>query len=519
MAHSDATIREILAEAAAQLYKMTESELLEGGRMLRYWPEINQEVLGDAITYVKTYASAKNTTAGDTVATPMVNGKAIPGTWIMLNVQEFRDERGNLNFYQELVRPEDHTWTNAKQSAARSTRETVHTQGAEIATFTASSGTIRKVVQRKTEPGKFETQDEIETPTDQTASEWDKTAAETVVRAKHTEGPALTDPTPAAGQIVRALQDPTEAGNARTVTETRTAIDQTQTMAEVRADETSLVTVHTARAIADVPSTPPVPSTGEIKTLKIEPTEFKERSKTVEETRTAIDQTIDPSAGHSMAEDAGDETIVAVEHSAAEAAEADVAVAEGVVTRVENKAIAYKDKFQTRKTTTIGKRQVWSLSWLTSKGTAFFKWVHNATALEQSADTDLTGLTAATNNSVSGKLNQLGLIDYTISKNPVPAGGTDTWPEWVGTDSIYFNTREYRRIFDPATGNWLEQMRVWKWLKEVHQFGTQHSAAEWVDDVVNELSGWGVDRLGSYKYIGTRITQAAVGHDTGWVTQ
>jgi hypothetical protein len=91
---------------------------------------------------------------------------------------------------------------------------------------------------------------------------------------------------------VEASSTPTEFKDRwRTDLNTRTAVDQTQTEAIVGPLQSISQTTHTQQSTASLPTTPPTPAAGEIKTVRIEPTQFKDRAKTVEETRasTAFD--------------------------------------------------------------------------------------------------------------------------------------------------------------------------------------------------------------------------------------
>jgi hypothetical protein len=127
-------------------------------------------------------------------------------------------------------------------------------------------------------------------------------------------------------------------------------------------------------------------------------------------------------------------------------------------------------------TTWQGVRQAWSKTWQTFRGTAFYKRVSNATEVEQTEDTDLSGLDATTNNSVSGGLNRLGLRDYTITKTP-PGG--DRVAAYENPITSYFERRRYRRIYDKVTAEYVDEMRKWVFIEQSRHFATFAGAANW----------------------------------------
>jgi hypothetical protein len=339
------------------------------------------------------------------------------------------------------------------------------------------------------------------------------TAAETVTEVHHTAAAAAAgDPTPGAGTIVEVVNKPTPYKNkTETIVQTRAITDQQFDRTVVEAGETLDEERHSA---ATGPVTdPPVPAGGEIKEIENRPTPYASRTETIARTRTAVDQTSTAGGKHDGNEENYDETIEVEEHTAATAALADVAKAEGVVTKVESKPTAFKDRFLTRKTTWTGLRQAWSHTWNTLQGTAFYKRVTNATAVEEAADTDLSGLDATSNSTVSGGMNRLGLRDYTIGKS-VPAGGAGLpWPETTGSDVVAHYKVRYRRIYSQQLADYVDQVRVWTFETEVKQFATYHGASEWVDDVPN-WEGWGISGS-TYRYVAKRVTLV---DDSGWNT-
>jgi hypothetical protein len=340
------------------------------------------------------------------------------------------------------------------------------------------------------------------------------TAAETTTELRHTAAAAaVADPVPSAGEIKEVVNRTLPYKDRyETVVQTRTVTDQQFARGVVSAAETLAETRHSAAAAAV--TNPPVPGAGEIKEVQNNPTPYASRTETVERTRTAIDQTATADGKHDQKEENYDETVVVEEHSQATAALADVAKSEGVVTRVESVPTEFKDRFRTRKTTTTGAMQALEFTFETVNGTATFRRVTNATAAEQAADTLLSGLDATTRNSVSGEMNRLGLRNYSITKSPVESGAS-TWPEYVGTDTWYYEKRRFRRIFDMPTKAHIDQMRTWTYTVEEKQFVTKHAALAWIAGVNPCEPESGVTQHGQYRFSAKRISMT---NDSGWVT-
>jgi hypothetical protein len=167
------------------------------------------------------------------------------------------------------------------QTSARSK----NTQGAAVAEPSApSAGTIVRVVQDPTEYGKNRTVQETITASNQTATEWEKRHDQTSARSKQTQGAAVAEPSaPAAGTIVRVVQDPTEFGKNRSTQETITASNQTATEWEKRHDQTVTRSKQTQGAAVAEPS---APSAGTIVRVAQDPTEFG-KNRSTQETATA----------------------------------------------------------------------------------------------------------------------------------------------------------------------------------------------------------------------------------------
>ena len=148
------------------------------------------------------------------------------------------------------------------------------------------------------------------TAIDQPVTEWSKTHAETVSNVKGTQGTVETEPSaPAAGTVVDVSQDMTQYGKARKQVRTRTAVNQTTTAGESRADQTSATDIAT-QATAEVAATP---EAGKIVRVRNRPTEFG-RVATEKETITPINQTA------TDAETRSDQTVTTAKATQAESA-------------------------------------------------------------------------------------------------------------------------------------------------------------------------------------------------------
>lgn len=119
------------------------------------------------------------------------------------------------------------------------------------------------------------------------------TAAETTTEQKQLGVTDQTIPTITAAALSdgeRASQDilPTADCAKDVTTRIGTAVDQTQTEVEVKASQTITRTTHTQLADGSLPANPPVPANGESKVLRIVPTAHKARNQVTEETRAGV---------------------------------------------------------------------------------------------------------------------------------------------------------------------------------------------------------------------------------------
>ena len=185
------------------------------------------------------------------------------------------------------------------------------TQGAaETIPNDPAAGTIVEVSQDPTPFGKARKAVRTRTAIDQPVTEWSKTHAETVSNVKGTQGTVETEPSaPAAGTVVDVSQDMTQYGKARKQVRTRTAVNQTATAGESRADQTSATDIAT-QATAEVAATP---EAGKIVRVRNRPTEFG-RIATEKETITPVNQTA------TDAETRSDQTVTTAKATQAESA-------------------------------------------------------------------------------------------------------------------------------------------------------------------------------------------------------
>ena len=183
----------------------------------------------------------------------------------------------------------DQPATEWEKSAARAVSRAKHTEGDALTEPNApAAGTVVRAVQEPTDSGKARTVLETTTVTDQEASEWERSASKGVVRQKHTEGTALTDPgTQTAGTIVRAVQEPTDSGKARTVLETTTVTDQEASEWEKSAAKSVVRLKHTEGTALTEPD---APAAGTVVRAVQEPTDSG-KARTILETTTVTSQT------------------------------------------------------------------------------------------------------------------------------------------------------------------------------------------------------------------------------------
>ena len=191
------------------------------------------------------------------------------------------------------------------ESASESVEAVIHTQGTALVAPMEIAGSIFSRRSRPTPFGKAETQDETRTAKDQTATEYEETHAESAVTEKHTQNASsVTAPSPAAGEIIAAQENPTPFGRAQTAVTTRTAKDQTGVDYTESHDESVVATAHTqGEALSS-----PVETAGEIVSRSNRPTPFG-KSATVDQVRTAKNQIVSEYA------DSADESVVTEKHT------------------------------------------------------------------------------------------------------------------------------------------------------------------------------------------------------------
>ena len=284
---------------------------------------------------------------------------------------------------------------------------------------------------------------ETRTAVDQEPARTVERADQTAATAIHTQATApLTPPAAAAGQVVETASTPTEFKDRhRTEVTTRTAVDQTQTVAEVRADQTVATTIHTQLATGSLPTTPPTPAAGEIKTLRIEPTEFKDRNRTVAETRTAVSQT------RTTAEARGDQTISTTVHTQLATGSLPTTPptrSAGEIKSVTIEPTEFKDRNRTTETTrTAVKQDTGWISYTNDTGTAYVRTFQNCTLAEVNAIK--AGLVTGYRNILyPPRLNEFDLYDGEAIRVPVRVEIDDSTWEGYGEESLAGNTTPLR---------------------------------------------------------------------------
>ena len=179
-------------------------------------------------------------------------------------------EFGKSQTVLETVTAIDQTGSTAEDRHDRSSSGTTHTQDSELTTPTAADGTIVRRRSTPTEFGKFDTVDETITAKNQTGNEVAINAARTITRTSNTQGDALTTPGQVDGQTNRISNSPTEFGKNATVSETIVANDQISYGYDETAARTTTRTKHTQGPALSQPTQ----VDGYIKTNTNTPTEF-----------------------------------------------------------------------------------------------------------------------------------------------------------------------------------------------------------------------------------------------------
>jgi len=179
-------------------------------------------------------------------------------------------EFGKSQTVNEIIQAVDQSGARLEDRHDRSVSATIHTQGDALVSAVATAGTIVTKRSDPTEFGKYATVDETVTAKDQTGSETIVDASRTVSRSVHTQGDALSTPTQSDGVVQRVVNDPTEFGKNRTVSETVTAIDQTGSVDEDRHDQSTSATIHTQGSLLSAPTA----AEGTIVRRRSNPTEY-----------------------------------------------------------------------------------------------------------------------------------------------------------------------------------------------------------------------------------------------------
>ncbi len=353
----------------------------------------------------------------------------------------------------------DQQFDRAAVNAAETITETRHTAAAAGVTNppVPAAGEMKEI-QNKPTPykDKTETIEQTKTIIDQTATGGGASdrkvvrADETITEERHTAAAApVADPVPSAGEMVEVINKPLPyKDKTETVKQTRAITDQQFDRSVVSAAETITETRHTAAA-AGV-TNPPVPAAGEIKEIQNRPTPYKDKTETIQQTRAIIDQTATDATKNDLYEDNALVTIFEERHSAKSAAEAKVAVTDGVVVTVESEPLPFKDRFRTRKRTEQAKYLSGSYNYADRYGTTYVWWGINATAAQLTAAITTAALDATTNNYVSPpNFNKFNLTNYTIIKQPYGAGSGATG-ETTSTGSRTETT--FVHIWDETAG-------------------------------------------------------------------
>lgn len=175
------------------------------------------------------------TTEKHTQADAELSGSAATGT--TRNISNQKTEFGKFATADHVVTPKDQESNSSTDNAAQSSATEHHTQAAAEVTGSAAAGTARQISNRKTEFGKFATDDTVITPKTQTGEAYEKSSdqaalaaasrcgAEDSVKATESQAAAaLGAPTVAtAGTHVSNSSSPTMFGKYATALTTDTA--------------------------------------------------------------------------------------------------------------------------------------------------------------------------------------------------------------------------------------------------------------------------------------------------------
>jgi hypothetical protein len=187
-----------------------------------------------------------------TQSTEITSATAAAGT--IVKVRSNPTLFGQYSTSQETITAKNQTATEWIKSHSQVSQIARQTQGTEATEPTLIDGVQYRIRQRPTPFGKTAIEYETVTATDQPLTDWEKTAARSVSRSKHTQGSDLTEPTRSAGTIVRWTQRPTEFGKVDSVEETVTAVDQEGQDSEDSAARSVSTVTHTQSVAVGVAS-------------------------------------------------------------------------------------------------------------------------------------------------------------------------------------------------------------------------------------------------------------------------
>jgi hypothetical protein len=370
----------------------------------------------------------KHTEADAPLADPLV---PTPGTMVRRTTQP--NESGKNQTVDEVVTVIDQTATDYDNNAAREITRLKHTENPAALDdpLVPTPGTMKRRINQPTESGEVQTVDETIEVIDQTATDYDKNAARLIERVKHTEGAVVADPDPgnppAAGTLLRIINDETESGKERTVLETTTVIDQTSTDYDNNAARTIRRDKRTENdaALAD----PLVPTPGTMKRRINQPNESG-KLQTVDETVTVVPQLstdYDKAIGHTTS----------ISKNTEGDAVAEPTPATGTQVVVKN------DPTESGKNRTVSEQTVFNmLTFLLSYSSGYStkQYLHrsHATAAQLAVD-KAAYLTATTNNSASGSQEDNGLLEYSMdTRTPDDVDG-GAWTAYSFTGVAEYN--------------------------------------------------------------------------------
>jgi hypothetical protein len=223
-------------------------------------------------------------------ATPLTQPVDLKGTMVRQSAQP--TDAGNQRTVQETIVPKDQTAVSVDNSPSQVATKTLHTENATDLTPAAIvKGRLTMQEAQPTAAGNQRTVESVIVPTDQVATSYDRSKAADNTKVLHTENATpLTQPADVKGTIVRQSAQPTPAGNDRTTVETIVPKDQVETSYEQNAFESVDTILHTEN---DAALPDPTPAAGYVKKNQNIPTEAG-NARTQQEIRTAIPQTVGP---------------------------------------------------------------------------------------------------------------------------------------------------------------------------------------------------------------------------------